>query len=209
MKAGSTVTIQRQSSSLHSGRALILKTQKARQVKSATKSMLIVFFDICWIMQCEFVPSSKIVNAAFYCVVLRYVREDIWCRRPELRVEKNWMLYIDSVSPHRVFKKCQYCTCTKMVITLHLPHPPTHQIWSPVISFCFPRWCGGDSTKIADTAWQTSRKWLPEIVPKLAEALESVYNCRRDLFQKKWQQNLKHIYVLFTGLVSEFNDHIL
>jgi histone-lysine N-methyltransferase SETMAR len=50
---------------------------KARQSRSATKSMLIVFFDIRGIVHHEFVPEGQRVNAEFYCNVLRRLREDI------------------------------------------------------------------------------------------------------------------------------------
>jgi hypothetical protein len=40
---------------------------KARQIRSATKSMLIVFFDIRGIVHLEFAPEGQTVNAEFYC----------------------------------------------------------------------------------------------------------------------------------------------
>jgi len=39
--------------------------------------MLIVFFDIRGMVHHEFVPKGQIVNAEFYCNVLRRLREDI------------------------------------------------------------------------------------------------------------------------------------
>jgi len=53
------------------------RPKKARQSRSATKSMLIVFFDIRWIVHHEFVPKGQTVNAEFYCSVLCRLREDI------------------------------------------------------------------------------------------------------------------------------------
>jgi histone-lysine N-methyltransferase SETMAR len=53
------------------------RPKKARQRRSATKSMLIVFFDIRGIVHHEFVPKGQTVNAEFYCNVLRCLREDI------------------------------------------------------------------------------------------------------------------------------------
>jgi len=53
------------------------RPKKARQSRSATNSMLIVFFDIRGIVRHEFVPEGQTVNAEFYCSVLRRLREDI------------------------------------------------------------------------------------------------------------------------------------
>jgi hypothetical protein len=38
---------------------------------------LIVFFDICSIVHCEFVPQGQTVNTKFYCEVLLRLRENI------------------------------------------------------------------------------------------------------------------------------------
>jgi len=53
------------------------RPKKARQSRSANKSMLIVFFDIRGIVLHEFVPEGQTVNAEFYCKVLCCLREDI------------------------------------------------------------------------------------------------------------------------------------
>ena len=53
------------------------RPKKARQSRSATKSMLIVFFDIRGIVHHEFVPNGQTMNAEFYCNILRRLREDI------------------------------------------------------------------------------------------------------------------------------------
>jgi hypothetical protein len=49
---------------------------KARQSRSATKSIL-MFFDIQGMEHLEFAPEGWTVNAEFYCNVLRSLREDI------------------------------------------------------------------------------------------------------------------------------------
>jgi histone-lysine N-methyltransferase SETMAR len=53
------------------------RPKKARMSRSSTKTMLIVFFDICGIVHCEFVPQGQTVNKKFYCEVLRHLRENI------------------------------------------------------------------------------------------------------------------------------------
>jgi len=53
------------------------RPKKARQSRSVTKSMLIVFFDIRGIVHHEFVPNGQTMNAEFYCNILRRLREDI------------------------------------------------------------------------------------------------------------------------------------
>jgi len=53
------------------------RPKKARQSRSATKNMLIMFFDIRGNVHHEFVPEGQTVNAKFYCNVLRRLGEDI------------------------------------------------------------------------------------------------------------------------------------
>jgi hypothetical protein len=53
------------------------KAKKAWQVQSATKSMLIVFFDAKGIVHHDFFPRNTIVNSDFYCDVLRHLRENV------------------------------------------------------------------------------------------------------------------------------------
>jgi len=53
------------------------RPKKARQSRSATKSMFIVFFNIRGIVHHGFVPEGQTVNAEFYCNVLRRLREKI------------------------------------------------------------------------------------------------------------------------------------
>ena len=53
------------------------RPKKARQSRSATKSMLIVFFNIRGIVHHEFAPEGQTVNAELYCSVLRCLLEDI------------------------------------------------------------------------------------------------------------------------------------
>ena len=52
------------------------RPKKARQVRSATKTMLIIFFDIRGIFHHEFVPPKRTVNSELYCDVLRRLKED-------------------------------------------------------------------------------------------------------------------------------------
>ena len=77
------------------------KPKKARQSRSATESMLIVFFDTRGIAHHEFIPEGPTVNAEFYCNVLRRPGEDIQRKRPELWCADNWLLHDDNAPSHR------------------------------------------------------------------------------------------------------------
>jgi ribosomal protein L20 len=56
----------------------------ARQVKSKVKSILIIFFDIKGTVHKEFVLAGQTVISAYYCDVLRRLRENVRRLRPEL-----------------------------------------------------------------------------------------------------------------------------
>jgi histone-lysine N-methyltransferase SETMAR len=51
------------------------RAKMAWQVRSSTKNMLIVFFDVKGIVHSEFVSPNSTVNSDFYCDVLRRSRE--------------------------------------------------------------------------------------------------------------------------------------
>nr|XP_012136794.1 PREDICTED: uncharacterized protein LOC105662008 [Megachile rotundata] len=85
------------------------RPKKARQVKSSTKSMIIVFFDIHRIVHREFVPTGQTVTGAFYCDVLRRLREDIRRKRPQLWTKKNWVLQDDNAPAYRALVTQKFC----------------------------------------------------------------------------------------------------
>jgi hypothetical protein len=70
--------------------------EKAKQVKSKVKSMLIIFFYIKEIVHKEFVLAGQIVNPAYYREVLRWLRKNVRRLRPEIWRQKNWLLHHDN-----------------------------------------------------------------------------------------------------------------
>jgi hypothetical protein len=59
------------------GKSKLTETEKARQVKSKVKSMLITFFHIKGIVYKEFVLAGQTVNSAYYRDVLRRLRYNV------------------------------------------------------------------------------------------------------------------------------------
>jgi hypothetical protein len=51
-----------------------MRPKTAGQMKSKVKSMLIILFDIKWIVQKEFVQAGQTVSSAHYCDVLQRLR---------------------------------------------------------------------------------------------------------------------------------------
>jgi hypothetical protein len=66
------------------------ETERARQVESKVKSMLIIFFDIRGIVHKEFVLAGQIVNSAYYCDILRRLSENVQSLRFEFWRQKYW-----------------------------------------------------------------------------------------------------------------------
>jgi hypothetical protein len=85
------------------------------------------FFDIKEIVHKEFVMADQTVYSAYYCDVLRRLRENIQRLRPELWRQKNLLLHHDN-SPSRtsLFTR-EFFTKNKMTI---VPRHPTF--------LCFP-----------------------------------------------------------------------
>jgi hypothetical protein len=80
------------------------RPKKARQAKSKfQKSMLIIFFGIKGIIHKTFALACQTVNSAYYCDVLRSLRENLRRLRPELWRQKNWLLNNDNSPSHISF----------------------------------------------------------------------------------------------------------
>jgi len=112
------------------------RPKKTRQSRSATKCMLIVFFDIRGIVHHEFVPEGHTVNAEFYCNVLRRLREDIRRKRPELWCAGNWLLHDNNAPSYRALVTREFLA-HRGIITL--PHPPYSPDLAPCDFFFFPK----------------------------------------------------------------------
>lgn len=112
------------------------RPRKARQVRSATKSMMIVFFDIKGIVHREFLPKGQTVNAEFYCTVLKRLREDIRRKRPSLWRDGNWVLHHDNAPAHNAFHTREFLSQTGTTVA---PHPPYSPDLAPCDFFLFPK----------------------------------------------------------------------
>jgi hypothetical protein len=67
-------------------------SKKAKQLKGEVSAMLIIFY-IKGIVHKEFVQTSQTVNSAYYCDVLRWLRENVRKLRPELWRRKDLVLH--------------------------------------------------------------------------------------------------------------------
>jgi hypothetical protein len=100
----------------------ITKSKKAWQVRSSTKSVLIVFFDVKGIVYRQFVPLNTTVNSDFYYDVSRLVRENVRQKRLELWCNHNWLPHHDNAPTHTSLKTTDFVTNNNMVIVIHPPY---------------------------------------------------------------------------------------
>jgi hypothetical protein len=111
------------------GKSKLTETEKARQVESKVKRMLIIFFDIKGIVHKEFALACQTANSAYYCKVLRQLHENVRRLCNKLRQQKNWHLHHEhrTVSHFVFHQKFLPKTTWKS-----FPHPPYFH--------CFPSW---------------------------------------------------------------------
>jgi hypothetical protein len=83
-------------------------------LKSKVKSMFTIFFDMKWII--HIVLAGQRSNCAYFCNVLRRLRETVRRLRLELWQEKNWLSHHDNEFSHTYFftrdsfyQKQHYC----------------------------------------------------------------------------------------------------
>ena len=176
--------------------------------------MLICFFEQDGIVHREFVPPGMMVNADFYCDVLRRLYENVRCKRPQKWWNQNLIIHHDYAPAHRSFKVLQFLAKNNMTV---IPHPPYSPDLAPCDFFLFPKmklWMKGrtfdtieDSRGITAGTWHNSKKGLPGMLPSIAETQGPLYSCKRGVLWR-WWRNLsskvsKH---LFTSTVLELLD---
>ena len=110
--------------------------RKARQVRSATNSMLIDFVDIRAVVCRECVLDGQTFDGKFYCNVLRRLREDIRRKGLNCGYEGNWTLHDDDALSHRALVTCEYLGRNSTVTLLHPLYSPD---LPPSDFFLFPK----------------------------------------------------------------------
>jgi hypothetical protein len=105
------------------------RPKKARQLKSKVKSTLIIFFDIKGIVHKEFALAGQTVNSAYYCDVLRRLRENIRRLLPEIWRQNSLLFHHGNASFHTSFFTRGFLTKNNMTV---VPHPPYFS------TLCFP-----------------------------------------------------------------------
>ena len=129
------LTTQRQNCNIRNGRVLGLQDPKARMQESKLKTMLICFFDQEGIVHRKFVPPGIMVNAEFYCDVLRRLRENVRHKRPQKWQNQSLIIHHDNVLAHRSFKVSQCLAKNNMTV---IPHPPYTPDLAPCDFFYSP-----------------------------------------------------------------------
>jgi hypothetical protein len=84
----------------------------------------------------EFVLQGQTVKAAFYMEVLKCLHELMRCVRPELWVEKNWILHHDGAPSHSVLIVHEFFTKNDMIA---MDHPFYSPDLVPCDFFLFPK----------------------------------------------------------------------
>jgi hypothetical protein len=67
------------------------RSKKPEHVKSKVMAILLISFDVMGLVHKEFVLASQTVSVAYYCDVLRRLRENVPRLLPELWRQKNWL----------------------------------------------------------------------------------------------------------------------
>jgi len=211
MNHGCTVMTGKQRGSLCSGRRRPLCDQKkACQVRSNIKSVLIIFFDIRRIVPKEFVPPGQTVNGNFYCKVLRWLRESVRHKQPEMWKNGDWLLHHDNALAHTSLVVREFLTKNNMTT---VPHPA----YAPDLASCnfyvFPKmklrlkgWCflfhWKDPSKIATGTKHAKASRLPWVLSKMTKSLGSLCTSPWWLLRRwRWKLGLKlSIHVIMSKL---------
>jgi hypothetical protein len=98
------------------------RLKRAKEMKSKVKSLLIIFIHIKEIVHEELFLAGQTVNSAYYCDVLRRLRETVRTLYPELRRQKSWLLHHDNAPSHTFIFTTDFLTKRQNVTVV--PHTP-------------------------------------------------------------------------------------
>ncbi|CAL1685264.1 unnamed protein product [Lasius platythorax] len=149
-----------------------------------SKITLIVFFDIEGIVHQEFVPPNQIINADFYCDVLKRLKEAVYNERREMRYKHHWLLHHDNASIHTAQKTLNFLRDNNISI---VPHPPNSPDLAPCDFFLFSKIKKEHNKYHPKTRDKVEAVWqevLRSLRPKdFQEAFEE--------WQERWDQCIK------------------
>lgn len=168
------------------------RPKKALQVRSATKSMIVVFFDIKGIVHREFVPRGQTVNAQFYCDVLRRLREDIRRKRPDQWRANNWVLHHDNAPAHRALTTRAFLASKNTTVA---PQPPYSPDLAPCDFFLFPKM----KMRLKGRRFETVEEIQQESQMVLDSLEEEDFQGAFQAWQKRWERCIESRGDYFEG----------
>jgi hypothetical protein len=99
------------------------------------KSMLVAFFDIKSVVHFEFVPQGQTVNQAYYVEILKWLREGVHRKRPELW-PNDWIVRHDIAPAHKALSVKQFLAQKSIT---EMEHPPYSLDKAPNDFWLFPK----------------------------------------------------------------------
>ena len=112
------------------------RPQKCVKDRYVRKVMVIVFWDSKGVIMRDFVPDGRSVNAEYYLEVMRRLRQNIRCKRPQMWRWQNFFLHHDGAPAHRADDVIDFLRDTN---TGTLAHPPYSPDLAPSDFFLFAR----------------------------------------------------------------------
>ena len=100
------------------------RKKKACMSKSKFKVMMIVFFDIRWVIYIYWVPEGQTVNQVYYKNVLTTLREHVRRRRPDMWKNASWILHHDNAPAHNAPSLKSYLAKNNIPVMEHPPYSP-------------------------------------------------------------------------------------
>ena len=162
-------------------------------------------------MHKELVPPGQTVNGNFYCEVLRWLRENVRRKRPEIWKNGDWLLRHDNALAHISLLVREFLTKNNMTT---VPHPAYSPDLAPCGFYMFPKmklvertvpcfhW--RDPSKIATGTKHAKASRLHWVLPKMAKSLGLLYTSPRWLLRKWWWKlGLKVSVHVITSKFSE------
>ncbi|KAJ8952556.1 hypothetical protein NQ318_006921 [Aromia moschata] len=146
--------------------------------QSKFKPMMIVFFDIRYIIYVHWVPEGQTINQHYYIEVLTALRERVIRRRPDLWKTKSWKIHPDNAPAHSALSVKAFFAKYGITVMEHPPYSPT--CTPPPLNFLF--------RKVKSALKETRFKSVEAVKAKGTEVLNHLTEA--DCFQQ-WKNRME------------------
>lgn len=157
---------------------------KQKSQRSATKVMVVTFFDAQGMIYVHAIPPGQTVNQTTYLAILRQlIRKHMSTKRPQYK-GGNWKLHLDNAPCHTANSVRQFLASKGIKI---VPHPPYSPDLAPSDFFLYPQ-----MKKVTrGVKYESREEVLLAVQGSLQQLLANGFQHVFDMWQHRWNKCIR------------------